>query len=104
MFRLCVVSGLLLSAAVSTAVTASPSDDVDKGKQAFDRVCKVCHGEGAQGDAGPRLIPFDREYEDLIAIVRDGTGQMPPIAAERLSDDDVKAIVVYLKSLTADAK
>jgi menaquinol-cytochrome c reductase cytochrome b/c subunit len=80
------------------------ADEPPAGKQAFDRVCKVCHGADGQGDAGPALVPMDREYEDVIAIVRDGTGQMPPIAPERVSDDEVKGIVSYLKSVKAPEK
>jgi PQQ-dependent dehydrogenase (s-GDH family) len=72
----------------------------DAGQAAFDRVCKVCHGAAAQGDAGPRLVPFTREYEELLAIVREGTGQMPPIALRELPDEDVAGIVTYLKSLS----
>ena len=71
-----------------------------QGQAAFDRVCKTCHGPDARGDAGPRLVPFSREYEELLGIVREGTGQMPPISARELPDDAVSQIVPYLKSLS----
>ena len=70
------------------------------GQADFDRVCKVCHGPEARGDAGPRLVPFTREYEELLGIVREGTGQMPPISARELPDEGVAQIVAYLKSLS----
>lgn len=70
------------------------------GQEAFDRVCKVCHGPEGRGDGAPRLVPFSREYDEVIAIVREGTGQMPPISARELPDDDVTQIVAYLKSLS----
>lgn len=70
------------------------------GQVDFDRVCKVCHGPEARGDAGPRLVPFTREYEELLGIVREGTGQMPPISARELPDEGVAQIVAYLKSLS----
>jgi mono/diheme cytochrome c family protein len=69
------------------------------GQADFDRVCKVCHGPEGRGDAGPRLVPFTREYEELLGIVREGTGQMPPISARQLPDEGVAEIVAYLKSL-----
>ena len=72
----------------------------EKGQAAFNRVCKVCHGPEAQGDGGPRLVPFNLEFDQLLGIVREGTGQMPPISARELPDDDVKQIIVYLKSLS----
>jgi len=92
----------LVTLNIATGATAAAQDE-QAGKQAFDRVCKVCHGEDGKGGAGPTLVPFDRELEDVMTIVRDGTGQMPPIAAERVSDDELAAIVRYLKSLKAPA-
>ena len=70
------------------------------GQAAFDRVCKTCHGPEARGDAGPRLVPFSREYEELLGIVREGVGQMPPISARELQDESVAQIAAYLRSLS----
>jgi mono/diheme cytochrome c family protein len=86
---------LLLCAAASTVVRAQE----DPGKAAYARVCEVCHGAEGRGDAGPSLVPLDKEYDEVLGIVREGVGQMPPVSAERLSDEDVKRIVGYLKSL-----
>lgn len=76
------------------------TDVVDAGRTAFGRVCQRCHGAEARGDAGPRLVPFSREYDELLGIVREGAGQMPPIATRELSDDNVAQILAYLKSLS----
>jgi mono/diheme cytochrome c family protein len=73
------------------------------GKVPYDRVCRVCHGEGARGDAGPRLVPFTMEYDELIAKVREGGSEMPPISTNTVSDDEVKQIFAYLKSLSPAA-
>lgn len=77
-------------------------DAEQSGQVEFDRVCKVCHGPEARGDAGPRLVPFTREYEELLGIVREGAGQMPPISARELPDEGVAQIVAYLKSLSQE--
>lgn len=77
---------------------APPQDAGNRGQVAFDRVCKSCHGPEALGDAGPRLVPFSRDDEELLGIVREGSGQMPPISARELPDADVAQIVAYLKS------
>ena len=69
------------------------------GKAPYARVCQVCHGPEGRGDAGPSLVPLDKDYDEVLAMVREGGGQMPPISAERVSDDEVKQIVEYLKSL-----
>ena len=79
---------------------AQGQDAKHPGQVDFDRVCKVCHGPEARGDAGPRLVPFTREYEELLGIVREGAGQMPPISARELPDEGVARIVAYLKSLS----
>ena len=88
---------------VRTSEPAPPTKQQDAkhpGQVDFDRVCKVCHGPEARGDAGPRLVPFTREYEELLGIVREGTGQMPPISARQLPDEGVAQIVAYLRSLS----
>ncbi|PYR37541.1 MAG: pyrroloquinoline quinone-dependent dehydrogenase [Acidobacteria bacterium] len=94
------------SAAPTTAAAGargqnpSPTPGASSGQAAFDRVCSVCHGREARGDAGPRLVPFSREYDELLAIVREGKGQMPPISARDVSDDNVSDIAAYLKALS----
>ena len=84
---------------VSTGAVMARQSDPPPGKVAFDKVCKTCHGEEARGDAGPRLVPLEIEYDELLAKVREGGGEMPPISTRMLSDDDVKQIFNYLKSL-----
>ena len=94
-------SGDLRTTSSDTAQDPAQSQSAQSsGQAAFDRVCKICHGPEARGDAGPRLVPFSREYEELLAIVREGTGQMPPISARQLSDENVAQIATYLKSLS----
>src|SRR5262245_1705630 len=83
-----------------SVVRAAPQDGKPRGQEEFDRVCKVCHGAEARGDAGPRLVPFTREYQELLGIVREGIGQMPPIAARQLSDEGVSQVLAYLKFLS----
>jgi len=92
----------MLAAAVGRPVeTWARQDDAKRvGEAAFTRVCQRCHGEKARGDVGPRLVPFSREYDEVLAIVREGVGQMPPIGPRELSDEGVRQIVEYLKSLS----
>ena len=71
-----------------------------QGQLAFDRVCPACHGSGARGGAGPGLAPFSRDYDELLGIVREGAGEMPPISARELSDEGVAQVLAYLKSLS----
>jgi mono/diheme cytochrome c family protein len=100
-----VLTSILVSAVAQDERKTEPppaqqQDAQHPGQVDFDRVCKVCHGPEARGDAGPRLVPFSREYEELLGIVREGTGQMPPISARELPDKGVAEIVAYLRSLS----
>jgi len=88
--------GVLALCAVPATISHGQEDT---GKGIFSRVCQMCHGAEGHGDAGPSLVPLEKEYEEVLGIVREGAGQMPPIAPERVSDEDVKRIVAYLKSL-----
>ena len=93
---------LLLTLAIGlfTAAAIAGQAEPPPGKVPFDRVCKVCHGEEARGDAGPRLVPRDREYDELNAKVRVGGSEMPPISTNTVSDDEVKRIFAYLKGMS----
>ena len=92
-----VAAGMVTGAVLSSAQSNEPPP----GQAPYDRVCKVCHGPEGQGNAGPALVPFEMEVEELIAKVREGGGEMPPVSENRLSDDEVKQIAAYLKSLTS---
>jgi quinoprotein glucose dehydrogenase len=81
-------------------VVVSGQVEPHPGKAPYDRVCKTCHGDEGKGSAGPSLVPFTMEVEELMIRVREGGGEMPPISANRLSDDDLKQIAAYLKSLS----
>src|SRR3954452_5189591 len=83
---------------MSTAVTTGQSEP-PPGKVPYERVCAACHGENAQGDQGPKLTPMTLEYEEIVAKVRQGGGEMPVISKTRMSDEEVKQVLEYLKSL-----
>ena len=95
-----VASATFLVTVQAVSAAQDSQDSKSTGKVAFDRVCKVCHGAEGSGDNAPRLVPFDREYDEVLGIVRDGLGEMPPISDRRVSDAEVKQIVEYLHSLS----
>ena len=97
------ISALMLVVVLSTGTALAGQAEQPPGKAPYDRVCRVCHGEDARGDAGPRLVPLAMEYEELIAKVREGGSEMPPISTTTVSDDEVKQIFAYLKSLSPAA-
>jgi ubiquinol-cytochrome c reductase cytochrome b subunit len=75
------------------------------GKKIYDNEsCDACHGENGIGtNAGPKLIGTSEKVsaEDLATVLRHPTpkmvvGEMKPV---ELNDEDMKALVAYLKSL-----
>ena len=81
------------------------SDPYATGKQVFQRRCARCHriGESGRGGQGPDLaaIGRTRDAEWLMAFVRDPQSQKPNarMRAVNLSDEDLRAVAVYLASL-----
>jgi mono/diheme cytochrome c family protein len=75
------------------------AEEPHPGQAPYDKVCKMCHGPEGQGNAGPPLVPFELDDEQLLAKVREGGGEMPPVSERQLNDDEVKQIAAYLRSL-----
>ena len=91
---------LLATAAwVATASTAATQDH--PGAAAYREVCEFCHGAAGGGDIAPPLVPLGFDAEYVLAVVREGYGQMPPISTRELNDDQVRQAVGYLASLGA---
>ena len=80
----------------------SGSGATSVGAQLFSTNCASCHGANAQGGLGPKLAgqvtkDFPNEA-DQIAFVKRGKGAMPSFAGD-LTDDQIKQIVEYTRSL-----
>ena len=72
------------------------------GADPYQRVCQLCHGLEGRGDLGPTLVPLGFDADYVLAVVREGYSQMPPISRRELSDDDVRQVVAYLESLSSE--
>lgn len=80
-------------------------EKLSAGKGVFQARCIVCHGDKAQGIIGPNLtddywIHGDGKIGSIAKIIHEGVPEkgMPPWGA-LLSDDEVYAVAVYVKSL-----
>jgi len=80
---------------------------IARGKAVFGVSCVACHGADARGGAlnGPnllrsQLVLADKDGELIDPVIRAGRPErgMPALP---LSDDDIKALVEYIHSLTA---
>ena len=90
----CMAAGVLGSAAPAVAAQDHP------GAEPYQRVCQLCHGAGGRGDIAPGLVPLGYDAEYVLAVVREGYSQMPPISTRELSDDEVRQVVGYLDELS----
>ena len=57
-------------------------------------------GRGGAATSRPGLVPLGYDAEYVLAVVREGYSQMPPISTRELSDDEVRQVVGYLHELS----
>ena len=90
----CIAAGVL-----GPAAPAAGAQD-HSGAEPYERVCQLCHGAGGRGDIAPGLVPLGFDAEYVLAVVREGYSQMPPISTRELTDDEVRQVVGYLDALS----
>jgi mono/diheme cytochrome c family protein len=88
----------LIAVALGTALTATPALAANGRRVYVDMGCQVCHGEMGYGGVGPAFHknPFLALPDYLAARVLLGGGAMPSFA-HRLSDDEIAAVITYLR-------
>lgn len=65
----------------------------------FLKNCAHCHGADAHGEEGPDLHDLDWTDEQIATRIRNGKkGQMTAFAG-KLSTEDVRAVIGYLRTL-----
>jgi mono/diheme cytochrome c family protein len=97
--RVLLLSVMAAIALISAGAAAARQDDPPAGRAPYRRVCAACHGGNAEGNQGPRLAGIDIDYDEFVAKVRHSDGEMPSIPAKEITDDEVKQVFEYLKSL-----
>ena len=69
------------------------STDIAAGEAAYQAACAVCH------DSGPNLENLGWGSGAMRQQIREGSGGMPPVPADRLSDEDMEHVLAYLTSI-----
>lgn len=102
---------LLLLASVSSLTVAAHAFDA---AAAWDNQCAKCHGQGGAGDTkmGKKLgvkdftdanvqggFTDDEVFKAIKEGTKDKNGKVRMKAGEGLSDDDINAMVQYVRSL-----
>jgi len=84
------------------ALAAAPSGVAQEdGRALFDGYgCYQCHGHEGQGGAAPRIAPSPYPYEAFERLVRHPANEMPAYAPAALSDETLRAIYRYVRSVS----
>ncbi len=101
-----VLAGLGLMGASAGGVLAA---DAGAGKAVFEKSCVGCHGADGKGNPGMAKVLGEKGLnlttkevksqsdEQLLKVIAEGRGKMP--AQSKLSKDDQKAALAYVRSL-----
>ena len=71
-----------------------------EGKMTFDLTCGSCH-PGGDADLGPALKGHMEPTSHMIKQIREGSGRMAPIDVNKLPEDKMRGLMVYLATLGA---
>lgn len=103
MFSYRFASGVILLLALSYPLAAQGNGELERGKQLFLGMCSRCHGIQGGGGEGPNLNRpvLTRASDDpaLLAIIRDGIPNTGMPRVRRMTDAELNALVVYVRSL-----
>jgi len=85
------------------AVACGASTDGKFGEELFDVACARCHGSSGGGGVGPAIASdahtLDLSDEQIAGTIRVGPGRMP--SHSRLTDEQVRSLVAYVRQLQA---
>ena len=103
-----VLLGLALATAMPALAAAQGANDVAEGKKLFTGLCVTCHGFDGAGGAGPPLnrprllsAPDDASLRNIIAEGIPNRG-MPRV--RRVTDDEMRQLVAYVRSIGKSAR
>jgi len=96
-----------------SASSAAAPGPLARAKNIYQIDCTVCHGDNGDGKTDlatsmslslrdwtdPKSLA-DKSDAELFKIIRDGKDKMPPEDADRAKDDDVKNLVIYIRSFS----
>ena len=93
---------LFLVVALGASAGQAPAD-VEQGKQLFNGMCARCHGIDGTGDEGPSLNrpTLTRAATDdaLREVISDGIPDRGMPRVRRLTDNEVRQLAAYVRSL-----
>ena len=96
-----IILTVLIAIPVLAAAQTAPAGSPDKGKELFMKQnCYYCHGTTGQGSRdGARLAATSLTADGMIRYIRKPAGAMPAFTEKLLTDQELRDIYAYLKSL-----
>jgi cytochrome c5 len=104
-------TGKMPQDAAKGAAKAGAGESQAKAKKLYNMDCAMCHGDNGKGQSDLatsmelKLSDWtdakslaDKQDQDLFTIIRNGKDKMPPEDSGRAKDEDVKALIVYIRS------
>ena len=99
--------------AASQKTTTPAADPLARAKSIYQIDCAVCHGDNGNGKTDlatsmsltlndwtdPKTLA-DKSDADLFKIIREGKDKMPPEDASRAKDDDIRNLVIYIRTFS----
>src|SRR5690554_1712560 len=74
------------------------SSDIELGAEVYARSCNGCHPGGERG-YGPALADHPHAPAQLRQLVREGQGKMPGFNDEKISHEQLEALLAYLDTI-----
>ncbi len=95
--------GLAACGASAIALPADADDQLRVGQQVYTRNCASCHGGAGGGGLGTqfsdgKILAAFPDEADEAAVVSGGRNGMPAFG-ERLSEDEIDAVVRYTREI-----
>jgi mono/diheme cytochrome c family protein len=89
--------------AVAQTAPANSTGNATTGKRLYtEKNCHYCHGTAGQGGRdGARIAATVLNADGLIGYVRKPTGVMPAYTEKLITDQELRDVLAYLKSLPA---
>lgn len=86
------------------STTLSP---IEQGAELYETFCGGCHGEEAEGtEVCVSLVnPHINMQSDgkLFVMIQSGTGGTMPAFGDELSNDEIMAVIAYLRSIQTES-
>ncbi len=102
----------LLGAIVASAIPTFRAADQPDGAAVFKQRCSMCHGADGKGFPALKTPDFtDPKWQEsiqdseLVETIKNGKKGTPmPAFGDKLSEDEIKAVVAHIRSLNSKKK